>query len=89
LKFWRILGYNKDYVLRYYKLNKGLFACDSLSNETVQSIKDIEFDLYIAVFDRDVKECPALDTRFQERPDLFELVYSDENYRLYHLKDFQ
>ncbi|MDZ7859566.1 MAG: hypothetical protein U5O15_02660 [Candidatus Krumholzibacteriota bacterium] len=89
LKFWRVYGYNKDYVARHYNLNEQLFACGSLSDETVEAIKNIGFDLYIAVFDRDIKKCPVLGSKFQKRNDLFELVYSQRNARLYHLKQFQ
>ncbi len=84
--FWKVYGYDREYITRYQDLNRDLYACDSIPAGTVDSIRNTGLDLYIAVFATDIKECPGLESRFDEMNESFEPVYSDENGRLYRLK---
>jgi hypothetical protein len=83
---WKVLGYDREYVTNQYDLNRDLYACDSIPAGTLDSIRNTGLDLYVAVFASDIKECPDLGSRFDEMDGYFELVYSDKNGRLYHLK---
>lgn len=81
-----VYGYEKGYVTSHYDLNEALFACEPLSDETIERLAGLDIVLYIAVRDRDVEECPLLVPRFSERRDLFESVYSGDGGTLYMLK---
>lgn len=86
-KFWRMYGYDREYISHYMKINDSLFNNRPLNTETIKSLRDIEFDLYIAVFDRDVAECPLLATKFNHPSGLFTEAYSGKTGKLYHLEN--
>lgn len=86
MSHWRIYGYDKEYISKYFDLNTELYTCRPLTDETAAAIRATGHDLYVCVYENDLKECPALTAKFGDRPDLFELVYSDAHALLYHLK---
>jgi hypothetical protein len=83
---WSVLGYDKDYLAKHQALNRQLFACDSIAEGTIESIRETGLDLYVAVFSVDIKSCPALGDRFDSLADSFEPVYTSEVGKLYRLK---
>ena len=80
-----IYGYEMDHILYYLDLNESIFSCGPLERITIDSLAELDFDLYVVVYDRDLDECPYLAAKFEGEDGLFELIHADENGRLYHL----
>lgn len=86
LRLSRVLNYDYTYVSRYHSVNKELFACKPIDQNTEELMDQLKFDFYIAVFHRDMAECPYLRRKFGKRDDLFRVVFSSEKGILYHYR---
>jgi hypothetical protein len=81
-----VYGYDMDYILNYQNLNEAIFSCGPLDRATIDSLGSLDFDLYIALYNRDLKECPFLASKFEGKDHLFKLVHSGRKGKLYHFE---
>ena len=81
-----VYGYDENYVTNNYELNETLFACEPLTDETIARLATFDFALYIAVSRKDIRECPSLAMKFEDRGNMFESVYSGSEGKLYVFK---
>ncbi len=81
-----VLGYGEDVMSRYENAEKELFSDLPLSAKSIETLTNIEYDLYIAVWEEDLEAVPYLSDRFGLYPDLFEPVYKNGRIELYRFK---
>ncbi len=81
-----VLGYDEEKMFSYEHIEKELFSSEPLSAESIENLKDIEYDIYIAVWEEDLNTIPSLVGRFDLYPDLFESVYKNKRIELYRFK---
>ncbi|MFO7915439.1 MAG: hypothetical protein R6U43_07085 [Candidatus Krumholzibacteriales bacterium] len=82
-KLARVYGYDIDYINRYLHINRNLFSKEDISEITVRELSGEEFELYLVVTDRDIRQNAYLADKFRRNSSFFKPIYSGKDGILY------
>lgn len=87
MKFYRVYGYDLDVVRDNYRINQNIFSLERLSEDTLRFLKATDQNLFFLLYGDEAIESEGLIEKFEERSDIFDLVISHQNGRLYVLRN--
>lgn len=81
-----VLGYEQERLRAYEQIRASLYGRKGLSGETVRRMKEIEQEIYIALWREDLESSPWLSYRFSEDSPYFVRVYENSRVSLYAIR---
>jgi hypothetical protein len=83
----RMLGYDKEIMEYYGRIQGEVYGPDELSADTIESMRNFGSRLYVALWREDIESSPWLSSRFSEDSIYFKRVFSSERVSLYTLRE--
>jgi len=83
----RVLDYSGPKMETYRSVQESLFSPDEIQSHTIEIMRNMEQELYIAIWREDIESSPWLAQRYSRKSRWFREVYSSQRVSLYSLKD--
>ena len=86
---WEILnfGYKGEKVEKYKSIRDEIYADEPISRETIETLRNFEYEIFVVVWGEDLIGKPDLNGKFVSRPEWFEKVYENPAGTVYALKE--
>lgn len=86
---WEILnfGYKGEKVEKYKRIRDEIYADEPISRETIETLRNFKYEIFIVVWSEDLIDKPNLNGKFVSRPEWFEKVYENPAGTVYALKE--
>jgi hypothetical protein len=83
----RVLDYSGPKMETYRSVQESLFNPEEIHSSTIEIMRSMEQELYIAIWREDIESSPWLAQRYSRESRWFREVYSSQRVSLYSLKD--
>ena len=83
----RVLDYGGPKMETYRSVQESLFGPEEIQPDTIENMRKMELELYIAIWREDIESSPWLAQRYNRESRWFREVYSSQRVSLYSLRD--